>query len=152
MSSHDASLGAGSGAEADAEADAEAGAGADAPSRRAFLSSAAAALAVAATRRLTFAQGAGAPAGAPAAAPAGELTRMTLRQASDALRGKRASSLELTEACLRRIDAHQRSLNAFITVTHDQARARARAMDAELRAGKSRGPLHGVPIALKDNV
>jgi aspartyl-tRNA(Asn)/glutamyl-tRNA(Gln) amidotransferase subunit A len=121
-------------------------------SRRTFLSSAAAALAVAATRGLTFAQGAGTPAGTPAGAPAGELTRMTLRQASDALRAKRVSSLELTEACLRRIDAHQRSLNAYITVIHEQARARARAMDAELRAGKPRGPLHGVPIALKDNV
>jgi aspartyl-tRNA(Asn)/glutamyl-tRNA(Gln) amidotransferase subunit A len=129
-------------------------------SRRTFLRSAAAALAVVAGEGLTSAQPAGAPAikppGAPAmrpaGAPAGELTRMTLRQASDALRARRVSSLDLTEACLRRIDAHQRSLNAFITVTYEQARARARAMDAELRAGKSRGPLHGVPIALKDNV
>jgi aspartyl-tRNA(Asn)/glutamyl-tRNA(Gln) amidotransferase subunit A len=106
---------------------------------------AAAALAVTARERLLFAQAGG-------AAPAGELTRMTLRQASDALRAKRVSSLELTEACLRRIDAYQKSLNPFIAVLHEHARARARAMDAELRAGKSRGPLHGVPIALKDNV
>jgi aspartyl-tRNA(Asn)/glutamyl-tRNA(Gln) amidotransferase subunit A len=113
-------------------------------SRRTFLKSAAAALAVVAGEGLLSAQ--------PAGAPAGELTRLTLRQAGEALRARRASSLELTEACLRRIDAHQRSLNAYITVAHEQARARARAMDAELRAGKSRGPLHGVPIALKDNV
>jgi hypothetical protein len=113
----------------------------DAPSRRTFLSSAAAALAVAALERRSFAQ-------AGRAAPAGELTRMTLRQASDAIRARRASSLELTEACLRRIDAHQPGLNAFNTVLHDGARARARAMDAELRAGRSRGLLHGVPIAL----
>jgi aspartyl-tRNA(Asn)/glutamyl-tRNA(Gln) amidotransferase subunit A len=117
-------------------------------SRRTFLRSSLAALTVAAARGVAFAQ----PAGAQPAAPVGELTRMTLRQAADALRARRVSSLELTDACLRRIDAHQRSLNAFITVAHDQARAQARAMDAELRAGRSRGPLHGVPIALKDNI
>jgi aspartyl-tRNA(Asn)/glutamyl-tRNA(Gln) amidotransferase subunit A len=77
---------------------------------------------------------------------------MTLRQASEALRGRRASSLELTEASLARIAAYQGTLNAFITITADQARARARAMDDELRAGRSRGPLHGVPISLKDNI
>ncbi len=114
--------------------------------RRTFVKSALAALVVAAGETRLLAQP------ARGAAPAGELTRMTLRQASDALRAKRVSSLELTEACLRRIDTYQRGVNAFITVAHDQARARARAMDAELRAGKSRGPLHGVPIALKDNV
>jgi aspartyl-tRNA(Asn)/glutamyl-tRNA(Gln) amidotransferase subunit A len=117
------------------------------PSRRAFVKSAAAVAAgLLAGPRLLRAQ---------AAAPklsADELPRMTLRQASDALRGKRASSLELTEACLARIAAYQPTLNAFITVTADQARARARAMDDELRAGRSRGPLHGVPISLKDNI
>jgi aspartyl-tRNA(Asn)/glutamyl-tRNA(Gln) amidotransferase subunit A len=114
-------------------------------SRRTFMSSAVAALAVAAGEKLISAQPAG-------GAPAGEPTRMTLRQASDALRARRTSSLELTEACLRRIATYQRGLNAFITVAGDRARAQARAMDAELRAGKSRGPLHGVPIALKDNI
>jgi aspartyl-tRNA(Asn)/glutamyl-tRNA(Gln) amidotransferase subunit A len=114
-------------------------------SRRAFLKSAAAALAVAAGETPSFAQPGG-------RAPATELTRMTLRQAADAIRARRASSLELTEACLRRIDTYQRGVNAFITVAHEQARARARAMDAELRAGKPRGLLHGVPIAIKDNV
>jgi aspartyl-tRNA(Asn)/glutamyl-tRNA(Gln) amidotransferase subunit A len=118
-------------------------------SRRTFMKSAAAALAVTAGERLIAAQPVGK---APAAAPAAELTRMTLRQASDALRARRVSSLELTEACLRRIDTYQRGLNAFIRVTDERARAQARALDAELRAGKSRGPLHGVPIALKDNV
>jgi aspartyl-tRNA(Asn)/glutamyl-tRNA(Gln) amidotransferase subunit A len=118
-------------------------------SRRTFMKSAAAALAVTAGERLIAAQPAGK---APAPAPAAELTRMTLRQASDAIRARRVSSLELTEACLRRIDTYQRGLNAFITVVHERARAQARAMDAELRAGKSRGPLHGVPIALKDNI
>jgi len=114
-------------------------------SRRTFLQSAAAALAVAAGETLISARSAG-------AAPAAELARMTLRQASDAIRARRASSLELTEACLQRIGTYQRGLNAFITVSGDPARAQARAMDAELRAGKSRGPLHGVPIALKDNI
>jgi aspartyl-tRNA(Asn)/glutamyl-tRNA(Gln) amidotransferase subunit A len=109
------------------------------------MKSAITALAVAAGENLIFAQPGG-------GAPATDLARMTLRQAGDAIRAKRVSSLELTEACLRRIDTYQRGLNAFITVAHDRARAQARAMDAELRAGRSRGPLHGVPIALKDNI
>ena len=115
-------------------------------SRRAFVKSAAAAVAVVAGEQLLFAQP------RPARPSADELVRMTLRQASEALRSRRASSLELTEACLARIGAYQGSLNAFITITADQARARARAMDDELRAGRSRGPLHGVPISLKDNI
>jgi len=44
------------------------------------------------------------------------------------------------------------SINAFITITREQALAAAREMEAEQRAGKWRGPLHGIPIALKDNI
>jgi aspartyl-tRNA(Asn)/glutamyl-tRNA(Gln) amidotransferase subunit A len=53
---------------------------------------------------------------------------------------------------LDRIDAYNSSLNAFITVTRDQAMEAARAMEGELLRGKWRGPLHGIPIALKDNI
>jgi aspartyl-tRNA(Asn)/glutamyl-tRNA(Gln) amidotransferase subunit A len=62
------------------------------------------------------------------------------------------SSVELTQACLSRIEQYQKILNAFITVTPEKALAQARAVDAELQNGKWRGPLHGVPIALKDNI
>jgi len=63
-------------------------------------------------------------------------------------RALRAS--DLIEACLARIDAHDTPLRAFITVDADGARAAAELADRELDAGRSRGPLHGVPIALKD--
>ena len=56
----------------------------------------------------------------------------------------------VTETFLDRIDALDSQLHAFITVTRERALAEADAMDAELRAGKRRGPLHGVPYALKD--
>lgn len=79
-------------------------------------------------------------------------TRLTLKQASDLIRAKRASSAELTDSCLRRIEKYDPALHAFITITAEQARASARERDAELRAGRWRGPLHGVPIALKDNI
>jgi aspartyl-tRNA(Asn)/glutamyl-tRNA(Gln) amidotransferase subunit A len=81
-----------------------------------------------------------------------DLTGLTLRQASDRLRRKKTSPVELTEACLARIDRHDKAINAFITVTRDQALAAAREMEAELRRGTRRGPLHGIPIALKDNI
>ncbi|PWE17446.1 amidase [Marinicauda salina] len=60
------------------------------------------------------------------------------------------TSLELTDLYLDRIARHGAALECFVTVTADRARAEARARDAERRAGRVRGPLHGVPYALKD--
>ena len=60
------------------------------------------------------------------------------------------SSEDLTRACLAEIEAHDRALNAFITVLGAGAIAQARALDAEIAAGRCRGPLHGIPISLKD--
>jgi aspartyl-tRNA(Asn)/glutamyl-tRNA(Gln) amidotransferase subunit A len=81
-----------------------------------------------------------------------ELTSLTLKQASELLRRRAASPVELTQACLQRIDRFNPALNAFITITRDQALRDARDMEAEQRRGKWRGPLHGIPIALKDNI
>ena len=82
----------------------------------------------------------------------GDHTAWTLRQAAEAVRKKSASPVELTQACLKRIERLNPQLNAFITVTGEQALADARALEAEQQKGKFRGPLHGVPIALKDNI
>jgi len=89
---------------------------------------------------------------APIRITSGSFTSLTLRQASDLLRKKDVTSVELTQACLDRIDKYQPVLNAFITVTHEKAIARAREMDDEIKRRKWRGPLHGIPIALKDNI
>jgi len=66
------------------------------------------------------------------------------------LAARHVSSVDLTQACLDEIAAHNDALRAFITVTADEALADARACDAELAAGHCRGPLHGIPISLKD--
>ncbi len=84
--------------------------------------------------------------------PPDDLTRLTLQEASALLRRKGVTSVALTEACLGRIEKYGRQLNAFITVTADLAREQARAADAEIARGNWRGPLHGIPIALKDNI
>ena len=60
------------------------------------------------------------------------------------------SPLELTRQCLARIEALNPTLNAFITVTADQALSEARQAERELRARQDKGPLHGIPMALKD--
>lgn len=88
----------------------------------------------------------------PASPQFQELTTLTLKQAAELLRRKDLSPVELTEACLARIERHDRTINAFITVMREQARAAARDMEEELRRGRRRGPLHGIPIALKDNI
>jgi aspartyl-tRNA(Asn)/glutamyl-tRNA(Gln) amidotransferase subunit A len=75
-----------------------------------------------------------------------------ITRAAAALRRKEISSAELTRECLGRIERFNPTLNAFITIMGDAARARAAQMDAELAAGRDRGPLHGMPIALKDLV
>jgi len=58
----------------------------------------------------------------------------------------------LLEACVARIDTYNPKLNAFISVMRSQAVAQARQLDAEQKAGRLRGPLHGIPIGLKDNI
>ena len=77
---------------------------------------------------------------------------MTIEEAAAALADRRVSSVELTRACLDRIERRNPELNAFITVTADDALASAEQMDRELAEGAQRGPLHGIPIAHKDNV
>ncbi len=88
----------------------------------------------------------------PVPAPSQDLTGLSLTRASQLLRNKAVSSVQLTQACLDRIDTYNATLNAFITVTAEQALTTAREMDAAWRRGNWRGPLHGIPIALKDNM
>ena len=88
----------------------------------------------------------------PALGESQDLTYLTLKETSELVRRKTVSPIELTAACLKRIEAYNPALNAFITVTSDRAMETARAMEAEQRRGNWRGPLHGIPIALKDNI
>ncbi|MBI2178969.1 MAG: amidase, partial [Candidatus Tectomicrobia bacterium] len=57
---------------------------------------------------------------------------------------------EVLEACIARIEAHDPALNAFIARTFGLARRQAREREEELARGRCRGPLHGIPVALKD--
>jgi len=75
---------------------------------------------------------------------------MTILEAAEALRSRTVSSSEMTTEALDRISRLNPRFNAFITVTEEQARERATAMDQELVRGIDRGPLHGIPIAHKD--
>lgn len=74
----------------------------------------------------------------------------TIGEVAAKLRSGTATSSGLTELMLDRIEQHNPTLNAFITVTPKLAREAARQADAELAAGRDRGPLHGIPIAVKD--
>ena len=80
----------------------------------------------------------------------GELLDLSIRDVSELVRRRRVSPVELTNACLAQIEKLNPTLNAFITVTRESALAEARAAEAEMQRGRWRGPLHGVPIALKD--
>jgi aspartyl-tRNA(Asn)/glutamyl-tRNA(Gln) amidotransferase subunit A len=81
-----------------------------------------------------------------------DLAMLSLSEAADAVRAKRVSPTDLVTACLARIDVYNPKLNAFITVTREAALKQAAALEADLRSGTIRGPLHGVPVALKDNI
>src|SRR6185436_8361307 len=81
-----------------------------------------------------------------------EGTSLTIQDAAEQLRKKRISPVELTKACLNRIEQLNPTLNAFITIMSDSALATAREAEAEIQHGRWRGPLHGIPIALKDLV
>lgn len=73
-----------------------------------------------------------------------------LTELSDALQRRTVSSVEVTSATLDRIATVDPEIRSYVTVMADQAMEQARAADAEICRGGWRGPLHGVPIALKD--
>jgi aspartyl-tRNA(Asn)/glutamyl-tRNA(Gln) amidotransferase subunit A len=121
-------------------------------SRRSFLQAAMAGTAISLTKAGAVAETNPQTPSAPpsSAAPGDDLTKLTIREAADLIRKKKVSPVELAKACLARIDRFNPSLNAFITVTSESALQQARDAEAEVMRGKWRGPLHGVPIALKD--
>ncbi|HSD68967.1 MAG TPA: amidase [Woeseiaceae bacterium] len=81
-----------------------------------------------------------------------DLTDLTLSEASLQIRARKISPAELARAYLARIAELDPRINSYVTVTGDLALEQARQLDAELDAGHWRGPLHGIPIALKDNM
>ena len=74
----------------------------------------------------------------------------TIAELARGLRARRTSALSVTESCLARIADVDPVVNAFITVFERQALEQARDADLEIGAGRYRGPLHGVPVSLKD--
>jgi aspartyl-tRNA(Asn)/glutamyl-tRNA(Gln) amidotransferase subunit A len=78
------------------------------------------------------------------------LVPSTIVEAGNLLRGRQLSAVELTETLLANADAAQDSIAAFITIAHEPALEAARQADRELAAGHDRGPLHGIPIGVKD--
>jgi len=77
---------------------------------------------------------------------------MTLTEAASALQAGQRTSESLTKHLLERIGRFDSQVHAFVTVTADAALAQAKQADRERAQGKIRGPLHGVPVALKDNI
>src|SRR5262245_2258031 len=82
--------------------------------------------------------------------PSAELTTLSIAEAGRLMTRGDLTSLELTEAFLPRIEAVAHKIASFVTLTAERARIAARQADGELRQGLNRGPLHGIPIALKD--
>ena len=79
-----------------------------------------------------------------------ELAQLTITEAAQLLEKGEASPVDLVESTLERIDRVEPKLNAFITVMADEARREARKLTNELARGRRRGPLHGIPLSLKD--
>jgi aspartyl-tRNA(Asn)/glutamyl-tRNA(Gln) amidotransferase subunit A len=81
-----------------------------------------------------------------------QLTELSLEEAARLIRTRAISPVELTQAYLARIERLNPSINAYITVTAERALEQARAVEIEVMRGRWRGPLHGIPVALKDNI
>ncbi|MEA2930380.1 MAG: aspartyl-tRNA(Asn)/glutamyl-tRNA(Gln) amidotransferase subunit [Hyphomicrobiales bacterium] len=79
-----------------------------------------------------------------------DIAEMNLKDLAAAIKRRKISSVEVVKALLARIDKWQPKLNAFARVEPDDALKSAKAADRTLAAGKSKGPLHGVPLAHKD--
>jgi aspartyl-tRNA(Asn)/glutamyl-tRNA(Gln) amidotransferase subunit A len=79
-----------------------------------------------------------------------DLYFLTIADAAELIRTRKLSPVEYTETLIQRVETFEPQLNAFITRTFELASAQARAAEADIAAGRYRGPLHGVPFALKD--
>ncbi|HAA95164.1 MAG TPA: Asp-tRNA(Asn)/Glu-tRNA(Gln) amidotransferase GatCAB subunit A [Dehalococcoidia bacterium] len=81
-----------------------------------------------------------------------DLLKMTISELAPKIKNKEVSPVELTEAALAEADRLQPELNSFITILHDRAMDQARESEAAISRGDYRGPLHGIPMGLKDNL
>ncbi len=80
------------------------------------------------------------------------LLELTITELAPRIRAGEVSPVEVTEAALARAERLQPQLNSFITLLHDRALSQAREREAEIARGECRGPLHGIPIGIKDNI
>src|SRR5689334_11281517 len=79
-----------------------------------------------------------------------QLPLMDLTTASQSVQKKEVSPVQLTQACLVRIEQLNPRLHAYITVTGESALEEARRAETEIARGEWKGPLHGIPVAVKD--
>ena len=75
---------------------------------------------------------------------------LTITEAAAGIAGGKLTPLQLTESCLERIDAVDGEIKAWVQLDREGALDQARLLDRELSDGKSRGPLHGIPVGIKD--
>jgi hypothetical protein len=80
------------------------------------------------------------------------LASLSLTEVSERIHARTVTSTQLVKALLDRINVYNPKVNCYITVMGKEALAQAEVLDAEQKAGKFRGPLHGIPIGLKDNI
>ena len=83
---------------------------------------------------------------------AGELENLTIAQLAPQIESRRISPLEVAQLFLQRVERYNPILNAYVTVTAENAIADARKSEKEIAQGHYRGPLHGVPFSIKDNL
>src|SRR5690242_3590624 len=79
-----------------------------------------------------------------------DLHDLSIAELAGRIATRALSPVELVDALIARVEQHDAQLRAFITPTFDLARRQARQAEAEITAGRSRGPLHGIPFGLKD--
>ncbi|PKB80348.1 MAG: hypothetical protein BZY88_09100, partial [SAR202 cluster bacterium Io17-Chloro-G9] len=84
--------------------------------------------------------------------PDSELVTLTIAELAPRIKAREISPVELTEAALAQVDRLQPTLNSFITILHERARSQAKEQEAAVMRGEYRGPLHGIPIGIKDNI
>jgi len=84
--------------------------------------------------------------------PDNELLKLTISEIAPMIQAREVSPVDLTEAALAEAELRQPTLNSFITIMREQAMEQAERAEAELSRGEYRGPLHGIPIGIKDNI